>query len=88
MKNDFRSHKFTSLTLNSNIFASGGSTLYIETSIRRPTHIDPKGKPSDGTLELTGHLGNVMKESANIALTVARNFLMRKDPSNDFLNTR
>lgn len=62
--------------------AMGGSTLYIETRTRRP-HEDN----SEGSLELTGHLGDVMKESARIALTVARNFMTKVDPKNNFLNT-
>ncbi|KAG5871331.1 hypothetical protein JTB14_034354 [Gonioctena quinquepunctata] len=63
--------------------AMGGSTLYIETTTRRL----PSEKDTEGTLEMTGHLGEVMKESAKIALTVARNFLNEKDPSNKFLYT-
>lgn len=62
--------------------AMGGSTLFIETTTRRP-HEDS----SEGSLELTGHLGDVMKESARIALTVARNFLRKEDPKNNFLST-
>jgi len=58
----------------------GGSTLYIETETRRPAE-----DKSEGSLELTGHLGDVMKESARIALTVARNHLKRIDPENNFL---
>ncbi|XP_046966442.1 lon protease homolog, mitochondrial [Vanessa cardui] len=64
--------------------AMGGSTLYIETAIRNPMKED---KPTPGTLELTGHLGDVMKESARIALTVARNYLAEHYPDNNFLNT-
>lgn len=69
--------------------AMGGSALYIETAKRK--HLEPadgadsKPVPSDGTLELTGHLGDVMKESARISLTVARNFIKQTDPSNNFL---
>ena len=45
-------------------------------------------KPAgDGTLELTGHLGDVMKESARISLTVARNFIHKIDSKNTFLET-
>ncbi|CAK1542377.1 unnamed protein product [Leptosia nina] len=44
-------------------------------------------KVSSGSLELTGHLGDVMKESARIALTVARNYLNAHNPGNTFLNT-
>ncbi|XP_028906644.1 lon protease homolog, mitochondrial [Ornithorhynchus anatinus] len=63
--------------------AMGGSTLFIETSPRRPREKESK----DGSLEVTGQLGEVMKESAKIAYTFARAFLMQKMPSNDFLMT-
>jgi len=59
----------------------GGSSLFIEASLRRK--FDPESK--DGSLELTGHLGDVMKESARIAFSFARAFLAQKLPSNDFL---
>uniref|UniRef100_A0A8B9P2A6 Lon protease homolog, mitochondrial n=1 Tax=Apteryx owenii TaxID=8824 RepID=A0A8B9P2A6_APTOW len=61
--------------------AMGGSTLFVETSLRRPQNKEDK----DGSLEITGQLGDVMKESAKIAYTFARAFLMQKEPSNDFL---
>ncbi|XP_043856799.1 lon protease homolog, mitochondrial-like [Dromiciops gliroides] len=63
--------------------AMGGSTLFIETSLRCPKEKDSK----DGSLEVTGQLGDVMKESTRIAYTFARAFLMHEDPSNDFLLT-
>ncbi|XP_013918433.1 PREDICTED: lon protease homolog, mitochondrial [Thamnophis sirtalis] len=63
--------------------AMGGSTLFIETSLRRPREKESK----DGTLEMTGQLGDVMKESVKIAYTFARSFLMEKVPTNDFLVT-
>uniref|UniRef100_A0A674P8W1 Lon protease homolog, mitochondrial n=1 Tax=Takifugu rubripes TaxID=31033 RepID=A0A674P8W1_TAKRU len=63
--------------------AMGGSTLFIETSLRRPlVGADSKG---EGSLEVTGQLGDVMKESAKIASTFARIFLMTKQPENHFL---
>uniref|UniRef100_A0A3Q3FGM5 Lon protease homolog, mitochondrial n=1 Tax=Kryptolebias marmoratus TaxID=37003 RepID=A0A3Q3FGM5_KRYMA len=63
--------------------ALGGSTLFIETSIRRPPGgVDAKG---EGSLEVTGQLGDIMKESAKIASTFARAFLLTKDPGNNFL---
>uniref|UniRef100_A0A1A8HY04 Lon protease homolog, mitochondrial n=1 Tax=Nothobranchius kuhntae TaxID=321403 RepID=A0A1A8HY04_NOTKU len=63
--------------------ALGGSTLFIETSLRRPCGgAETKG---EGTLEVTGQLGEVMKESAKIASTFARAFLFSKDPGNNFL---
>ncbi|CAF4955757.1 unnamed protein product [Pieris macdunnoughi] len=64
--------------------AMGGSTLYIETALRNKHHEE---KASSGSLELTGHLGDVMKESARIALTVARNYLDKHSLGNTFLNT-
>ncbi|KAM4707918.1 lon protease homolog, mitochondrial [Discoglossus pictus] len=63
--------------------AMGGSTLFIETSLRRPLGKESK----DGSLEVTGQLGDVMKESAKIAYTFARAFLMKKDADNNFLVT-
>ncbi|KAJ9185997.1 hypothetical protein P3X46_005557 [Hevea brasiliensis] len=57
--------------------AMGGSTLYIET-----TQVEQgEGK---GALHLTGQLGDVMKESAQIAYTVARAILVEKEPDNPF----
>ncbi|RID56853.1 hypothetical protein BRARA_F00274 [Brassica rapa] len=53
----------------------GGSPLYIET-----TFIE-EGK---GGLHITGHLGSVMKESAEIAHTVARRIMFEKEPDNLF----
>ncbi|ELW62858.1 Lon protease like protein, mitochondrial [Tupaia chinensis] len=64
--------------------AMGGSTMFVETSLRRPRDKDPKGD-KDGSLEVTGQLGDVMKESARIAYTFARAFLMQHEPSNEFL---
>ncbi|CAG5059065.1 unnamed protein product [Parnassius apollo] len=64
--------------------AMGGSTLYIETALRNTVQDD---KSPFGSMELTGHLGDVMKESARIALTVARNYLAKHHPTNTFLNT-
>ncbi|XP_053147697.1 lon protease homolog, mitochondrial [Hemicordylus capensis] len=61
--------------------AMGGSTLFIETSLRRPKEKENK----EGSLEVTGQLGDVMKESAKIAYTFARAFLMQREPANDYL---
>lgn len=57
--------------------AMGGSTLYIET-----TEVE-KGE-GKGALQLTGQLGDVMKESAQIAHTVCRAILAEKEPDNPF----
>ncbi|KAK9919965.1 hypothetical protein M0R45_028535 [Rubus argutus] len=57
--------------------AMGGSTLYIET-----TQVEEgEGK---GALHATGQLGDVMKESTQIAHTVARAILLEKEPDNTF----
>ncbi|KAF5746704.1 lon protease 1 mitochondrial-like [Tripterygium wilfordii] len=57
--------------------AMGGSTLYIETTLVE----QGEGK---GALHLTGQLGDVMKESAQIAHTVCRAILLEKAPDNPF----
>lgn len=69
--------------------AMGGSALYIETAKRKLLTVKNKDddQAGDGSLEVTGHLGDVMKESARIALTVARNFVKEIDPTNSFLET-
>ncbi|XP_020887889.1 lon protease homolog 4, chloroplastic/mitochondrial isoform X1 [Arabidopsis lyrata subsp. lyrata] len=55
----------------------GGSTLYIETTFVE----EGEGK---GGLHITGRLGDVMKESAEIAHTVARRIMLEKKPENKF----
>ncbi|XP_037039119.1 lon protease homolog, mitochondrial [Bradysia coprophila] len=67
--------------------AMGGSTLYIETAKRKLNGSDEKSSKSSGSLHLTGHLGDVMKESAQIALTVSRNFIKKAEETNSFLDT-
>jgi Lon-like ATP-dependent protease len=64
----------------------GGSALYIETqAIRRG--LDREGKTrGGGKLKVTGQLGEVMKESAEIASTVARNFLAELAPESSFFD--
>jgi Lon-like ATP-dependent protease len=57
--------------------AMGGSTLYVETSLVE----QGEGK---GTLQITGQLGDVMKESATIAHTLARQILREREPENNF----
>lgn len=64
--------------------AMGGSALYIETAKRKLVSGNKK-EGEVGVLNLTGHLGDVMKESAQIALTVARNFMHEVDAENTFL---
>lgn len=44
-------------------------------------------KTRKGSLTVTGHLGDVMKESSQIALTVARNFMHQIEPTNTFLES-
>lgn len=71
--------------------AYGGSTLFIETAILRQmpsgalaTH-DSKNDEKDGSLKLTGQLGDVMKESASIAYSFAKSFLLEVEPDNSML---
>jgi len=78
----------------------GGATLYIESSLKRPISTgnnsdkqddaDKKdeqstGNQAVGSIELTGQLGSVMKESAQIAHTYAKSYLMQHIPDNAFL---
>ncbi len=64
----------------------GGASLYVETQgIRRG--LDPEGKTrGGGTIKVTGQLGDVMKESTQIAYTVARAWLADIAPDNDFFD--
>ncbi len=69
----------------------GGSTLYIETTLSRPLDPEPQGDaakaaPASGNLTVTGRLGDVMKESVQIAYTYAKSYLIKRDPANRFLN--
>ncbi|BFF97143.1 lon protease homolog mitochondrial [Drosophila madeirensis] len=75
--------------------AMGGSSLYIETTPRH--QFKSVGSKSEavggsggggGNLYITGNLGDVMKESAQISLTVARNFVFTRDPNNQYLETQ
>eukprot|EP00037_Helgoeca_nana_P011107 m.99387 g.99387 ORF g.99387 m.99387 type:complete len:1079 (+) comp20619_c0_seq1:40-3276(+) len=60
--------------------AMGGQSLYIETVAVPPSDAE---KPSAG-LAITGQLGDVMKESTQIAYTYSKGFLMKRDPNNSF----
>ncbi|KAK4336937.1 hypothetical protein RND71_044091 [Anisodus tanguticus] len=70
--------------------AMGGSSLYIETvvhkqnAISKKLEIEDNSRNYEGTIKLTGHLGDVMKESADISYSVAKSFLLNIDPENDF----
>ena len=67
----------------------GGSTLYIET-MRQQMPKDVKGEDKDnkapaaeGRIEVTGNLGDVMKESVRIAYTFAKVFHADRSSSDD-----
>jgi len=64
----------------------GGSALYVETQgIKRG--LDNEGKPrGGGTLKVTGQMGDVMKESTQIAYTVARARLAEIEPDNTYFD--
>ncbi|VDP43457.1 unnamed protein product [Soboliphyme baturini] len=64
--------------------AMGGSTLFVEASLRKRLDANTESK-KEGSLELTGHLGDVMKESAKIALTFAKRFIAENFPELTFL---
>lgn len=64
----------------------GGCALYIETqAIKRG--LDSEGKTrGGGSLKITGKLGDVMQESAQIAYTVARARLAEIDPKSSYFD--
>eukprot|EP00053_Salpingoeca_punica_P017431 m.167853 g.167853 ORF g.167853 m.167853 type:complete len:1003 (+) comp17203_c1_seq2:121-3129(+) len=66
--------------------AMGGSILFIETVATQTKHADPEQRGSAG-FHITGRLGEVMKESATIAHTFARQFVFRKFPESTFFST-
>ncbi|XP_046838988.1 lon protease homolog, mitochondrial-like [Xenia sp. Carnegie-2017] len=63
--------------------AMGGSTLYIETSLTEAMNKSDEDKNSP-SLDLTGQLGDVMKESAKISYTFSKGFLAKHYPGNRF----
>lgn len=58
--------------------AMGGASLYVETVV------DRLGKPE---LRCTGQMGDVMKESTNIAYTFSKTFIEQVAPNNRFFET-
>eukprot|EP00698_Gefionella_okellyi_P013750 TRINITY_DN3785_c0_g1_i2.p1 TRINITY_DN3785_c0_g1~~TRINITY_DN3785_c0_g1_i2.p1 ORF type:complete len:732 (+),score=186.34 TRINITY_DN3785_c0_g1_i2:274-2469(+) len=60
--------------------AMGGSTLFVESV----NHALTENK--EARWEMSGHLGDVMKESGRIALTYAKRFLRGLDEKNDFFD--
>jgi Lon-like ATP-dependent protease len=65
--------------------AMGGSTLFIETVI---DELASKSGESKGSLRCTGRLGDTMKESSEIAYTVAKRYMHLLFPENEFLQTK
>jgi len=64
----------------------GGSALYIETqAVERGLDDDGKTRGGGG-IKVTGNLGDTMKESSQIAYTVARAHLFRIDPKNSYFD--
>ncbi|XP_067947023.1 lon protease homolog, mitochondrial-like [Watersipora subatra] len=67
----------------------GGSTLYIETTLKHPVVASKASDDSEankGSFQVTGNLGDVMKESTQIALTFAKSFLSRVQKDNTVLS--
>ena len=62
----------------------GGSILFIETTLSKPLDLAPDSK-DHGVISITGHLGEVMKESVQIAYTYAKAYLVQRDNANLFL---
>lgn len=72
--------------------AMGGSTLFIETSLKKPLSkksvkkSEDKEEAGQGSMELTGNMGDVMKESVRIAYTVAKMYFAQACPENNFFS--
>lgn len=62
----------------------GGSILFIETTLSKPLDLAPDSK-EQGSISITGHLGEVMKESVQIAYTYAKAYLTQHDKANNYL---
>eukprot|EP01035_Chromulina_nebulosa_P020169 gene20169-26184_t len=61
----------------------GGSPVFVETAAVATQYSDSGGSVNI----ITGQLGNVMKESVNIAYTFARKFIEEKFPDNKFFKS-
>ena len=59
----------------------GGAAMYIESILQAP--LRPSTRPS---LEITGNLKSVMKESTTIAYSFAKAFMVRQFPDNHFFD--
>lgn len=57
----------------------GGSALYVESTLE--SILTPTSTPS---LSKTGQMGDVMKESSNIAYTFVKSLMARSYPENKF----
>jgi len=62
----------------------GGSILFIETTLSKPIDLSPDSK-EQGAISITGSLGNVMKESVQIAYTFSKAYLAQYDKNNNYL---
>jgi Lon-like ATP-dependent protease len=62
----------------------GGSILFIETVLAKPIDLTPESKEK-GAIKITGNLGNVMKESIEIAYTYAKAYMVENNAENLFL---
>jgi len=82
------SHLFTCLIMLR--WLSGGATLYIETVLKKSVRKSSKDSEGSekGEITITGNLGNVIKESVQLAYTYAKNYLAEHDPDNHILETK
>ncbi|MEL6864720.1 MAG: endopeptidase La [Bacteroidota bacterium] len=82
-KNIFRTEKLYTKSIPGVVLglaytSMGGATLYIEATAI---------KAKNGSFKLTGQLGSVMQESAQIAYSYIRSLLSEEAPNNDFFET-
>lgn len=65
----------------------GGSTLFIETAVVAKSDTKKKDGAGAARLDVTGQLGDVMKESCRIAYTFSKSFILKQDGKNNFFDT-
>ncbi|KAK3987824.1 mitochondrial Lon protease [Cladorrhinum sp. PSN332] len=58
----------------------GGTAMYVETILQAP--LRPSSRPS---MEITGNIKTVMKESSSIAYSFAKSWMVQRFPDNHFL---
>jgi len=76
---DYQSHH-AGVCMSLTWTAAGGSTVYVE------TEVEMNPSPGRANYIVTGQVGDVIKESTDIAFTLAKKYLAKLDPPNRFFD--